>query len=252
MRIELSPAFQAAFPDGIFGALVARNCPNRLEAERVHVDEGAAEARLRERFPGEAIVADPIARAYAGYYHRHGGRYPVVHQARSILAGQRIGSASVLVEVLFTAELSSLVLTSGHDLHALAGPLLVDAARNGETFTRLSGKEQALKPGDMVVRDAEGVIACVVHGPDFRTRLRAGSDAVLFGAWCPTGVPGAVVDVHLSTLAQLLLKEWPGATVEAPRILSVQRAPLQEAPRTSEPWGIAVPPNGNERMGPEP
>lgn len=221
MRIELSPAFQAAFPDGVFGTLVAHDCPNRSRATTVHADERAAEARLRERFPGETIAADPIARAYAGYFHRYGGRYPVVHQAKSILAGQRIESASVLVEILFTAEVNSLVLTSGHDFHALVGALRVDVAQPGETYTRLSGKEQALKPGDMVVRDAAGVIACVFHGPDFRTRLRADSDAVLFGAWCPTGIPAAVVEVHLNTLGELLRREWPGATVEKPRILSV-------------------------------
>lgn len=176
------------------------------------------EARLRQRFPGETIEADPIARAYAAYFRRHGARYPVVHQARSVLAGRPIESSLALVEAMFTAELDSLVLTSGHDLDAVQGPLRVDASREGDTYTKLSGKPQTLRPGDMVVRDAAGIIACVVHGPDQRTRLRLESTNALFGAWCPMDVAAAVVRAHLATLARLIRLEWPDASVEPARL----------------------------------
>jgi DNA/RNA-binding domain of Phe-tRNA-synthetase-like protein len=219
MQIELTPAFRAACPDGVFGALIARGCPNRPMAAAFGPDRPTVETRLRERLAGNAIDADPTAAAYAGYFRRFGGRYPVVHQAKAIAAGRAIESSSALVEVMFTAELDSLVLTSGHDLHALDGPLRVDVAGAGETYTKISGKEQAIRPGDMVVRDAEGVIACVVFGPDLRTRLREDSDAALFGAWCPVGIPARTVEAHLTTLAALLRREWPGAEVEAPRVL---------------------------------
>jgi DNA/RNA-binding domain of Phe-tRNA-synthetase-like protein len=219
MQIELTPAFRAARPDGVFGALIAHGCPNRPRATALGPDQRIVEARLRERFAVNAIDADPTAAAYAGYFRRFGGRYPVVHQAKTITAGRAIESSSALVEVMFTAELDSLVLTSGHDLDALNGPLRVDVAGAGETYTKISGREQAIRPGDMVVRDAEGVIASVVFGPDLRTRLREDSHAVLFGAWCPVGIPAKTVEAHLASLAALLRREWPGATVETPRVL---------------------------------
>jgi DNA/RNA-binding domain of Phe-tRNA-synthetase-like protein len=175
-------------------------------------------ARLRDRFPGETIDADPVARAYAGYFRRYGGRYPVVHQAKTVLAGRPIESSSALVEVMFTAELDSLILTSGHDLHALRGPLAVDVVAAGDAYVRLSGKDQMLKAGDMIVRDAEGIIASVAYGPDARTCLRPDSDAALFGAWCPVGIAAATVEAHLERLAGLLCGEWPEAAVETPEI----------------------------------
>jgi DNA/RNA-binding domain of Phe-tRNA-synthetase-like protein len=221
MRIEFTPAFHAAFPDGVFGALIAHGCANRPRATAIGPDQRGVETGLRNRFPGNAIDADPVAAVYASYFRRFGGRYPVVHQAKTILAGRPIESASALVEVMFTAELDSLVLTSGHDLRALNGSLHVDVARAGETYTKLSGKEQALRPGDMVVRDAGGVIASVVYGPDLRTRISEDSTAALFGAWCPQGIPAEAVEAHLATLAGLLRREWPGATVDVPQILRV-------------------------------
>ncbi len=222
LPIALTPAFRAAFPGGIFGVLVARGCVNRPSVVASQADQRAVEARLRERFPNETVDGDPVAMAYAAYFRRYGARYPVVHQAKGIIAGRPIESPSALVEAMFTAELDSLVLTSGHDLDALAGPLRVDVAGGREAYTKLSGKPQTLKPGDMIVRDAEGVIASVLCGPDFRTRLHAESSAALFGAWCPTGLTTAVVEAHLDTLTRLLKREWPDAVIEAPRIISAE------------------------------
>jgi DNA/RNA-binding domain of Phe-tRNA-synthetase-like protein len=108
------------------------------------------------------------------------------------------------------------------DLDALAGTLRVDVAEDGDAYTKLSGKAQTLKPGDMIVRDAEGVIASVLYGPDFRTRLRAESSAALFAAWCPTGLDAAMVEAHLETLTRLLRREWPEVVIEAPRIVSAE------------------------------
>lgn len=221
MQIDLTPAFRTAYPGGIFGALLASGCPNRPHVTALAADQRAVEARLRERFPGETIDADPVARAYAGYFRRYGARYPVVHQVRTILAGRPIESPSALVEAMFTAEMDSLVLTSGHDLDALEGSLRVDIAQDGDAYARISGKVQTLKPGDMIVRDAQGIIASVLYGPDFRTRLRAESTAALFGAWCPTGLTAAMVQAHLEVLTRLLRREWPHAVIDSPRIWSV-------------------------------
>ncbi len=219
MEIALTPAFCSAYPDGIFGVLIAHGCANRTQVLAIAADKQAVEGRLRERFPGETIDADPVARAYAQYFRRYGGRYPVVHQAKTVLARRSIESSSALVEAMFTAELDSLVLTSGHDLRALRLPLAVDVAVAGDSYTRLSRKDQMLKAGDMIVRDAEGIIASVAYGPDDRTRLRPDTDAALFGAWCPMGITPMIVEAHLEKLAALLRQEWPASTVEPVRLV---------------------------------
>ncbi len=60
----------------------------------------------------------------------------------------------------------------------------------------------------------------MLYGPDLRTRIRPESSAVLFGAWCPTDLTVAVVERHLTTLAGLLRRQWPDATIEDPGIRS--------------------------------
>jgi len=214
MKIALTPAFCSVYPDGIFGVVIARGCANRPQTLAIAADKRAVEGRLRQRFPGETIDADPVARAYAQYFRPYGGRYPVVHQAKTVLAGRSIQSNSALVEAMFTAELDSLVLTSGHDLDALHFPLAVDVAVAGDAYTMLSGKDRVLKARDMIVRDAEGIIASVAYGPDNRTHLRPDTDAALFGAWCPEGINPTIVESHLEKLATLLRQEWPASTVE--------------------------------------
>ena len=221
MRIELTPAFQTAFPEGVFGALAVRDCLNRPRAAAIVPDQREVEGRLRARFPDEAIHADPVALAYAAYFRRFRERYPVVHQAKTVLAGRSIESPSALVAAMFTAELDSLVLTSGHDLHVLQSALRVDVARENDRYTKLSGKAQPLRAGDMVVRDAAGIIASVLYGPDQRTRLREDSADALFCAWCPLGVPVAMVEAHLGMLAALVRREWPEGVVEDAQILTV-------------------------------
>jgi DNA/RNA-binding domain of Phe-tRNA-synthetase-like protein len=218
--IEVTPEFRRAYPDGVFGALVVRGVPNRprptgLDHEMLRVAQA-----LRARFPCDAIDGHPVARAYAAHFKRFGGRYPVVHQAKAVLSGKPIASgSSALVAVMFTAELDNLVLTSGHDLEALAGPLRVDVAAHDDAYTKISGKTQTLKAGDMIVRDRDGVIASVLYGPDHRTRLREESTSALFGAWCPVGATVDVVEGHLAAIARLIRLEWPDADVEAPLVV---------------------------------
>ena len=218
--IDLTPAFCLAFPSGLFGALVVRGCPNRKRAAALDAEKRAVEARLRERFGVVGIDGDPVARAYAEHFRRHGTRYPVVHQAKAILQGRSIESPSALVEAMFTAELDSLILTSGHDLESLSSPLRVDVALEDDVYTKLSLKGQTARRGDMIVRDLEGIIASVVYGPDHRTRLREETTDALFGAWCPLGLTAAAVGAHLETLAALMRREWPDAAIDPPRILS--------------------------------
>jgi DNA/RNA-binding domain of Phe-tRNA-synthetase-like protein len=224
MEVALSPQFQEAFPDGIFGALIVGACPNRPRASALSASKRAVESGLRTRWAREPIEADPVARAYAAYFKRYGQRYPVTHQARTVLGGRPIEGPSALVDAMFAAEIDTLILTSGHDLDVLSGALLVDVGRAGERYTKINGKDQAIAPGDMVVRDAAGVIASVIHGPDFRTRLRETSQAALFGAWCPAGIGMDVAVRHLAALAALLRLEWPEAAIGSPQILTSRDA----------------------------
>src|SRR5713101_5620230 len=66
MKIVPQPAFGSAYPDGIFGVLIARGCVNRLQTLSIAADKRAVEGRLRDEKP-----KDPIWVGRAKRWGRH-------------------------------------------------------------------------------------------------------------------------------------------------------------------------------------
>jgi DNA/RNA-binding domain of Phe-tRNA-synthetase-like protein len=116
---------------------------------------------------------------------------------------------------MFMAELSNLILTAGHDLDSVHGQIGVDVAVGGESYVTPGGQEQALKQGDMFIRDDEGILSCVIYGPAHRARITPATTRVLFTAYAPPGISVEKVQDHLSDLKANVLTITPDAEVEA-------------------------------------
>ena len=87
---------------------------------------------LRQQWAG-ATRADlnrlPEFAVYRAYYRRFEKTYHVQLQFESVaLKGKPLRSNGSLVLAMFAAELQNRLLTAGHDLAAIAGPLTVDLA----------------------------------------------------------------------------------------------------------------------------
>ncbi len=80
--------------------------------------------------------------------------------------GKSIPDAQALVQAMFMAEMKNMLLTAGHDLDKLHLPLVLDVSTGDETYTLMRGTEQQLKPGDMYIRDGEGILSDVIYGPE--------------------------------------------------------------------------------------
>ncbi len=185
-----------------------------LDQRKVELEEA-----LRTRFAGAdraVLKADPVLAAYTAYYKRFDKTYHVLAQLESVaLKGKAIPRVACLVEAMFMAELSGFLLTAGHDLDSIRGAIVADAATGAETYDTLVGKEQALKAEDMCIRDDEGILSSVIHGPDFRSRIVPGTTRVLFTVYVPPGVPLDAVSAHLDALTRNVLVFSPGAQVES-------------------------------------
>jgi hypothetical protein len=72
------------------------------------------------------------------------------------------------------------MLTAGHDLAGVELPVQVDATRDGDSYTLMSGNARALRGGDMKMVDRRGIISSVLYGPDQRTRITPQTRAVMF------------------------------------------------------------------------
>jgi DNA/RNA-binding domain of Phe-tRNA-synthetase-like protein len=176
------------------------------------------QSELRTRYASAdraALASLPVAQAYQAHYRPFGQTYHVLRQLESVaLKGRELVSpGGALVSAMFAAELDSLLLTAGHDVDALAAPLLVDCSQAGDRFVGINGQERQLKPGDMLMRDGLGIISAVLHGPDQRTRFSETTTAALFVTYAPAGISRVDVQRHLNEIAGNVRLTDPSAEV---------------------------------------
>jgi len=150
------------------------------------------EGELRARFHGSdraALKALPPIQAYTAYYKRYKKTYHVQLQLESVaLRGRAIPRSPALVAAMVAVELKNLLLTAGHDLEAVQPPVTLTVATGSERYRLLSGQEQGLQAGDMMMADGQGVISSVLCGPDHRTRIAPETRQVFFAVYALTPV----------------------------------------------------------------
>jgi DNA/RNA-binding domain of Phe-tRNA-synthetase-like protein len=216
--ISVTPAWETAFPEAHVGVLVMEHVNNGPPSAALHQHARDIEANLLSRYAGadRAVLNNvPTAVVYQRHYRAFGQTYHVLRQLESVvLKSKPIESPRALVLAMFATELDTLLLTAGHDADALQPPLLIDRSAEGEHFVGLGGRVHAVREGDMVMRDASGIISAVIYGPDERTRLVDNTRRVLFTTYAPAGVCVAEITHHLSGLAEAVRLASPSATVQ--------------------------------------
>jgi DNA/RNA-binding domain of Phe-tRNA-synthetase-like protein len=215
MLLSPSPTLRTLYPGACAGALALRGVTNPAQHPALEAAKAALVERLSARYAGldrAALAATPPLPAYAAYYKRFGQTYHVLRQIESVVhKGRPLPSVAALVEAMFMAELENGLLTAGHDLDQLAGPLRLDAAQGGETYLTLRGAEAALRPGDMFMADALGIVSSILSGPDARTQITPATTAALFAVYAPAGIGAVAVRAHLHTLEGYVRRVAPGA-----------------------------------------
>ncbi len=216
--IEIDETFHKGYPGAVIGILTMRGARNPPRHEGLDRLRENLEIDLRARFGAggkEALKAEPVMAAYEAYYRRFKKTYHVALQLDSVIwKGRQIPSVSALVQAMFMAELSNMLLTAGHDLARIAPPLRVSAANGREVYTTLSGEERTLKEGDMAISDAQGVISCVLHGPDKRSPITAETRDLLFTVYAPAGIGEQRVRSHLEDIERFVLVIAPEASTD--------------------------------------
>jgi DNA/RNA-binding domain of Phe-tRNA-synthetase-like protein len=217
--LELSPEWREGYPGAAIGVLAIEGVANPEQHPPLDRMKGALVQELLGRYAGEdrqSLRELPTLAAYDAYYRQFGQTYHVQHQLESVVfKGKALPSGAALVEAMFMAELDNLLLTAGHDLDAVEGPMRIGVATGDESYTRISGKEQSLKTGDMMIGDRRGVISCILYGPDRRTRIRPETERVVFTVYAPAGVAPQDVRHHLEALRANVAVVAPEATVAA-------------------------------------
>lgn len=214
--IAIAESWKAMYPQAHVGILTMRGVKGPERHPELDRLKKELEDDLRALFKhaGQLKDLEPI-RAYQAYYKRFKKTYHVVQQLESVaIKGKPIPHVSALVEAMFMEELRNMLLTAGHDLDAIKQPLTLAVADGTETYVKINGAEQALKPGDMMISDAEGVISSVIYGPDRRTMIVPDTENALFTVYGVPGVSEQAVHQHLQGIAANIHVVCPEARIE--------------------------------------
>ena len=216
--LEISDTWRSTYPDAHVGVLILHGVINPQQHALLDERKEALEQALRVQYAaqdGLSLRAMPVLASYRDYYKRFNKTYHVRHQLESIVFKERsIPRVAALVEAMFMAELKNLLLTAGHDLDAIVPPMRIDAADGSERYVRMNGEEKVLKARDMYIADAEGILSCIIYGPDQRTRIRPETERVVFTVYAPPGIDARDVHSHLDDIRRNVLVFAPEASVE--------------------------------------
>lgn len=218
--LTITPEWKTAFPGASAGVLVIHDADNPAGHPGLAQRKAEIETQLREEFR-DAPVNNEILEIYTQYYKRFKKTYHVKLQLKSIVQqGKSIPDAQALVQAMFMAELKNMLLTAGHDLDKLYLPLMLDVSTGNETYTLMRGTEQQLKPGDMYIRDGEGILSDVIYGPDHRSSIDPDTRNAVYTVYAPRGIPRQAVLDHLKDMADYVRIAAPHAKIELIQVYS--------------------------------
>lgn len=222
IEFELSEEWRRAFPGACAGLLQLSGIENREADAALDALLERTAAELRARYGGidraGLLSTTPFAE-YAAYYRRWDKTYHVLLQLESVLRGKPIRGRGTLVGAMFRAELSTGLLTAGHDASLVSGRIVVDVVRAGDRYTGLGGREIEATPGDMAMRDATGIVSSVLYGPDDRTQLSPGTTEAVFATYAPSGIGSAAVSGEFALIVEAVRTVSPQVQIVASRVL---------------------------------
>ncbi len=123
------------------------------------------------------------------------------------------------------AELKNFLLTAVHDLDWVQEPIALDVARGDERYILLNGREQTLKPQDMIMTDQGGVICSVIYGSDLRTAIRPETKRAFFVVYAPDGISVNAIKAHLEDVQENVRLFSPHAVTDEFRVYGAEGPP---------------------------
>ena len=200
------------------GVVLLGNVDNTKRETPLDQKKQEVEATLREKyskFSRVDLLELEVLKAYRNYYRRFNKTYHVQLQLESVVhKGKPLPNVSPLVDANFTAELNTLILTAGHDADLLRNFVRIDVTQAGDEFTQMNGVLKSLKPGDMMMSDADGIVCTIIYGQDQRTPISPKTRRALYVAYAPPGVPATAVSEQLDSIHDNVLLFAPEAETE--------------------------------------
>ena len=204
MQLRVDPGLRERFP-GLDAHLV--EVGGLRVAERDARMDGFVASFLEEvrgAYRLEALKDEPTLRAYRDFYWRVGIDPTKTRPAseallRRVLQGKEFPRINALVDAYNLASMKTRIAIAAFDAAHTHGDLTMRLARAGETFLGI-GMEKPVAFGgvEVVVEDAEGLVAIYPHRDAHRTRVTPSTTDTVF---MTCGVPGIPPEALLESAA---------------------------------------------------
>lgn len=226
LSISATDGWRSSHPGAVIGLLELTAVVNAHPSPELDERKRATEERLRERYRGftrQDFLALPVMSAYERYYKRFDKTYHVQLQVESIvLKGKNLPNVSPLVDSNFIAEVETFVLTAGHDVAKLREPVFMDVSHEGDIMTQMNGASKAIRAGDMIMKDADGICCSILYGQDNQSPISPETSHVLYVSYAPSGVPAEAVDLQLWRIEENVRLVAPTFVVEQHWLLKAE------------------------------
>jgi len=224
LSITVTNDWKRSHAGAVIGLLELSRVSNPEESPELESRKRELETQLRSTFHGferNDFLALPILAAYKRYYRQFKKTYHVQLQIESIVLRQKsLPAVSPLVDSNFLAEMETFVLTAGHDAARLHEPILIDVSHEGEQITQMRGSSKAIRAGDMLMRDADGISCSIIYGQDNRSPISADTTHVLYVSYGPPDVPVEAMRTQLQSIEENVRLFSPSAILEQSRLIS--------------------------------
>lgn len=225
LSISGTKGWQTAHRGAVIGLLEISGVDNTPASSPIlNLHKREVESRLRvlyKDFSRQDFLSIPAMAAYQKYYKKFSKTYHVLLQLESItLKNKNLPDVSPLVDSNFTAEVETLALTAGHDADKLSSSIIMDVARAGDQFTQMGGAVKNILPGDMVMRDEQGLCCSIIHGQDDRSPITPQTTHALYVVYAPSGVPLEAVESQLRKIEENIRLFSPESVTLQNRLLT--------------------------------
>jgi len=170
----------------------------------------AAEVTQRLRRDSQS-VQESLA-VYERFFARQDREFPLTKQIATVTK-RGLPPAPPPVLALLALEAATGVLMGVQNLDAIDRSLTLDALRGAETFVGMRGNTITCRPGEIVVRDAAGIVASLLQGPDKRTSVTPRSRNLAFCVFDTDPSLGGKHDEATSLVARLVPESVGTTTV---------------------------------------
>jgi hypothetical protein len=189
LDFHFSPRASRQLSNASFGLLAATGLDRARLGEALKPIRKSVQRTLA--VPANAVETNLAA--FDRYFAENHHRSPLRHQREHFLKAG-IPSSNPILTLLLLAELQHGMLVGIQDATTIVPPLEFDVLAHGDRFEGMRGKVHC-NPGEVVLRDSNGIIASLFQGPDKRTEIHDSSrDIVAFVFAVPGEERGQVSD----------------------------------------------------------